>query len=95
MLKTTNAMPQKNKNDGFSGCVPRMPERMESPPQSVIAMKEMMDIENITKASVISRTAVADRSKEKKRFDLLKDTPRNVMSQKCRRKNSFLYESKS
>jgi hypothetical protein len=69
MLNATSAMPEKYKNDGFSGRVPRTLPRIESPPQSVTATYEMMDMENITKASVISRAAVADRSKAGKRFD--------------------------
>ena len=59
-------------------------------------MYEMMDIAQITKASVISRTAVADRSKQEKRFDdLLTDGPLNAVVKQVGKKISILYEAKS
>ena len=59
--------------------MPRILSRIESPPQSVSAKYEMMDIEKITKTSVISRAAVADALKAERRLDnLLNKSLRNV-----------------
>ena len=52
----------------------------------------MIDMEKITKASVISRAAAAGKARTAKRFDgLLKNTP---LTKVCRRQTSLFHESK-
>jgi hypothetical protein len=53
-------------------------------------MYAMIDMEKITKASVISRMAAAGKARDAKRFDgLLKDTPPII---RCRRQTSLFHE---
>src|SRR2546423_12277502 len=76
MLKTTNATPQKRSGEGVLISGPRAFRRIVSPPHSAVHIYVRIDIEKITKASVISRKIAFDKSIVKKRFRaLLKRTP--------------------
>src|SRR5712671_4543008 len=68
MLKTNNATPQKRSGEGVSISGRRAFRRIVSPPHSAIPIYVRIDIEKITKASVISRKIASDKPVAKKRF---------------------------
>jgi hypothetical protein len=68
MLNTTSAAPKKYKIDTLCDCMPKTLRSNSSPTQSAFAAYEIIEMEKITKPSVISRTAGAERSMGKKRF---------------------------
>src|SRR5258707_8258744 len=68
MLKTTNATPQKRSGEGVSISGRRAFRKIVSPPHLAIHIYVRIDIEKITKASVISRKIASDKPVAKKRF---------------------------
>src|SRR5204863_9931409 len=74
VLNTTNATPKKYSSEGAVNCAPRTLSRIADPPQSAITTYERTEMEKITKASVISRVAVADSAKPDIFDNLIKST---------------------